>query len=203
MAEPPARPRRLSPQLDLFDWIRPAKAAPRGVDLAKRAGEVRRLVLAKYPGNSIDPDDIVQETLLTIHRRNSLPSAYDPSKSGFAHYVHIVAANVLGHMSKAPRYRLEAGEEDTDAVEVPDHRSPLDTIELGEDLDVDLDASRQLGELVPRRPRQLWEIALEQRKKEQASLAAEPVSAVQSRRTVSGYSRRAQRQAALPCLRAA
>lgn len=165
---------------------------------------MRRIVLAKFRGDRLDPDDLVQEVLLTIHRRNSLHSAFDPAKSGFVHYVHIVAANVLGHMTEAPRYRQEAG--DDDAPEVTD-QSPLDVLALAEDAGIDVSASRELGELVPRAPRQVWEFALEQRKAEQAQpgygLVVESVRAVQRTGTVSRYRRRDKSPATLPCLRAA
>jgi hypothetical protein len=141
------------------------RPVPRGVTFdAATLATIRRVVLAKVPLRRLDPDDVIQQVLLTIHRRNALPSAYDPSLSGLAHYVYMVGENVVGHMSDSPKWRRECLDSD-DELEATDDRAPLDAHAEVDEAAVNVDASRELGELVPRSPRQLWQIALEQRER--------------------------------------
>lgn len=167
--------RRHLDQLMLFEWVRPPEVAPtpaarslagRGIDITAKAGDIRKIVFAKFRVEALDRDDLLQEVLFTIHRRNSLPSAFDPARAEFSTYVCMVARNVISHMLEAPRWRTEAAEE-ADA-EPTGTCETVGAQELGEDLDVDVDASRALGEIVPRCPRQVWEIALEQRRAAQS-----------------------------------
>jgi DNA-directed RNA polymerase specialized sigma24 family protein len=84
---------------------------PATLDLATRSGEARLVILRVYgaacQSSRIDPEDFVQDVLLTLHRRQSQPSRYDPTRSGWAHYVCIVARTVLSHARKNRRRHAE------------------------------------------------------------------------------------------------
>jgi DNA-directed RNA polymerase specialized sigma24 family protein len=117
-------------------WPRKADdGTPLGIDLGKirsplqcRPGErprvtayeeMRRIVIAgKFAVRGYEPDEIVQEVALIIARRNHMPSAFDPRKSGFAHYIHILAKNQCINLSIARR----GNDELTDDGELPDDR---------------------------------------------------------------------------------
>jgi hypothetical protein len=74
---------------------------PLGIDLAKRAGEVQRLVFGCY-GKMIhrsgyDPEDVLQEVYKGIEARNQGKCPWDERKSSFGHYVHMVVRCVLAN----------------------------------------------------------------------------------------------------------
>ena len=157
-------------QLDLFAWRRPPAIvaptpAPRGIDIKASAAEIRRIILAKFNVPRLERDDLVQEVLLRIYVRNGLPCAYDPAKAALSTYVYRVTKNVIGHMLNAPRWKRLASEGDGEDVEEL-FAEQGDAVEAAETAGVDLQATRELGEIVPRRPRQVWELALEQRQAE-------------------------------------
>jgi DNA-directed RNA polymerase specialized sigma24 family protein len=84
---------------------------PASLDLHTRSHEVRLVILRVYGAalrsSRLDPDDFVQDVLLTLHRRQSQPSRYDPTRSGWSHYVCIVARTVLSHARKNRRRHAE------------------------------------------------------------------------------------------------
>ena len=81
--------------------LRMSKQTVRGIDLQKRAGEVAKLLFAGYGpqiyANRYDPDDVLQEVYKGLLVRNQGKCPWDPSKSSFGHYVHLVAGCLLSN----------------------------------------------------------------------------------------------------------
>lgn len=142
-----------------FAWPRSdADGTPLGIDLAKRAGEVRKLVIAgmKAPPG-VELDDLVQDVLFAIHRKNHQASAYDPRRASFGHYVHRVAICTLINSLPACRRAPEP--------------VGLDLVEVADDVPSAYDRLEALD--VPDVP-QPWELAIAQRRAEaEAETAAE------------------------------
>jgi hypothetical protein len=75
------------------------KGLRRGIDVARMYPEIRALVVAKFGQAGVDVEDLVQEVAAAIAVKNtSARSAFDPARSGFGHYVYLVARSKLGHM---------------------------------------------------------------------------------------------------------
>lgn len=70
-----------------------------GIDLVKRGHEVRKLLFAGFSGKmtraGYDPEEILQEVYRGIVARNQGRCRFDPKKSSFGHYVHMVINCVL------------------------------------------------------------------------------------------------------------
>lgn len=66
-----------------------------GIDVAKKAGDIQRIALKFFRGTGLDPNDLVQDVLCAILRKNGTPSAFDPSKASFSKYVYLVSRNVV------------------------------------------------------------------------------------------------------------
>lgn len=72
-----------------------------GIDLEGRYDEVRKLMFAGF-GRRIfhagyDPEDVLQEVYRGLLARNEGVCPWDPSKSSFGHYVHMVCSCVLAN----------------------------------------------------------------------------------------------------------
>lgn len=72
-----------------------------GIDLETRHNEVRKLLFAGF-GRRIyragyDPEDVLQEVFRGILARNRGKCPWDPEKSTFGHYVHMVCECVLNN----------------------------------------------------------------------------------------------------------
>lgn len=72
-----------------------------GIDLSKRANEVRKLLFAGFGRrmfiSGYDPDDVLQEVYRGILVRNAGTCPWDERKSSFGHYVHMVISCVLSN----------------------------------------------------------------------------------------------------------
>jgi len=79
-------------------WPRFDGSTPIGIDLAKSHQDVTRIVWKFFhvPGHPME--DLVQDVLLAIHRRNFTPSAFDPRKAKFATYTFMIAENVCRNL---------------------------------------------------------------------------------------------------------
>ena len=98
------------------------KGAKRGVDVGRMYGEIGAIVRAKFGNAGVDPDDLVQETAMTIERRNKLDCAFDPTVASFGKYVYLVASNVLGHLrGGAARRAHEVITVETEALDAHAH----------------------------------------------------------------------------------
>jgi DNA-directed RNA polymerase specialized sigma24 family protein len=142
------------------------KGAMRGVDVARMYSEIDKLVRAKYAGRDpgVDIDDLVQETVITISRRNGQGSAFDPARASFGKYVNMAASNTLGHLLGSKVRRTHAvmlpGDEALAALEVaselaqaapvgePTARTVGDLVEHLEDV---VDAAREEARVIRRR----------------------------------------------------
>jgi len=87
---------------------------PKGIDLAKRGHEVRKLFYAGYGRRVLkygyDPEDVLQDVFMGILVRNQGKCPFDPSKSSFGHYVHMVCGCIVSNYRR--RYsRLERNEQ--------------------------------------------------------------------------------------------
>lgn len=83
--------------------------APRlpGIDLKNRGHEVAKLLFAGF-GRRIhaagyDPDDVLQQVHLGLLARNQGKCPWDPKKSSFGHYVHMVCGCVLANYHRKQR----------------------------------------------------------------------------------------------------
>lgn len=77
---------------------------PVGIDLTRRAHEVRKLLFAGYGkrifASGYDPDDVLQEVYRKLLVANQGKSPWDPSKSSFGHYVHMVCGSALSNFHR-------------------------------------------------------------------------------------------------------
>jgi len=85
-----------------------------GIDLASRGHEVRKLFYAGYGRRVVkygyDPEDVLQEVYTGILVRNRGKCPFDPSKSSFGHYVHMVCGCIVSNYHR--RYsRLNRNEQ--------------------------------------------------------------------------------------------
>lgn len=86
------------------------KEPPLGIDLAARGHEVAKLLYAGFHGlmrsAGYDPQDVLQEVYKGILVRNRGKCPFDPRKSSFGHYVHMVCHCVLSNYHRRiQRYR--------------------------------------------------------------------------------------------------
>ncbi len=89
-------------------------ATPRGIDLDRRGHEVRKLFYAGYGRRVIkygyDPEDVLQEVYKGLLVRNRGKCPFDPGKSSFGHYVHMVCGCIVSNYRR--RYsRLSRNEQ--------------------------------------------------------------------------------------------
>jgi hypothetical protein len=72
-----------------------------GVDLRARGHEVRKLFYAGFARRALkygyDPDEVLQEVFAGILIRNQGKCPFDPEKSSFGHYVHMVCGCILSN----------------------------------------------------------------------------------------------------------
>lgn len=84
-----------------------------GIDLSKRAKEVRKLFFAGFARKVLwygyDPEDVLQDVYMGIMVRNAGKCPFDPAKASFGHYVHMVCGCIISNYRR--RYsRLERNE---------------------------------------------------------------------------------------------
>ena len=81
----------------------------RGIDLAKRGDEVRKLFYAAFARglikDGIDPEEALQEVYKGLLSRNRGTCPFDVTKSSFGHYVHIVTRCVLANFVRKEKTR--------------------------------------------------------------------------------------------------
>ena len=139
-------------------WPRSADdGTPLGIDIAAKAEDVRRIVLAKFghsaTSRGIDPDDLVQTVLLAILRRNRMPCAYDPRRSSFGHYVFRVTRSQFVNLTE-----VEARHHDGMPMETDDGRQ-RDVIDDRMNAEERYAAAEQANPA----PQPLWRISLDAR----------------------------------------
>jgi DNA-directed RNA polymerase specialized sigma24 family protein len=74
---------------------------PLGIDLDRRYMEVRKIFFAGFCARvfrmGYDPEDVFQELCKGLLIRNSGKCPFDPRKSSFGHYIHMVAGCILSN----------------------------------------------------------------------------------------------------------
>jgi DNA-directed RNA polymerase specialized sigma24 family protein len=87
--------------LELFKPVEKAVDIIRGVDLENRGHEVAKLFYAGFArsvmGRGYDPQEVLQEVYKGILIRNKGKCPFDPRKSTFGHYVHMVIKCILAN----------------------------------------------------------------------------------------------------------
>ena len=86
-------------------------AGPVGIDLVNRSHEVRKLLFKGF-GRRIrtqgyDGEDVLQEVYRGLLARNKGKCPWDPSKSSFGHYVHMVSGCILSNYHRKQRRRRQ------------------------------------------------------------------------------------------------
>lgn len=85
-----------------------------GIDLDRRAGEVRKLLFAGFGRrmflSGYDPEDVLQEVYKGILVRNAGKCPWDAAKSSFGHYVHMVCGCILSNYHRK-QYRTREMEQ--------------------------------------------------------------------------------------------
>ncbi len=87
-----------NPKQDVGVYI---SAPSLGIDLSRKAIDVKRLFYAGFAKKVIamgyNPDDVLQEVYKGILVRNNGKCPFDPSKSSFGHYVHMVSGCIVSN----------------------------------------------------------------------------------------------------------
>ncbi len=115
----------VAPEQDIFTLFSPTILVPkslptiivpnttRGIDLAKRGHEVRKLFYAGFARRVVnqghDPEEMLQEIYKGILIRNQGKCPFDPAKSSFGHYVHMICNCIIINYHK--RWSRIYGEE--------------------------------------------------------------------------------------------
>ena len=86
-------------------------SGPVGIDLASRGHEVKKLLFAgfghKIFSSGYDPEDVLQEVYRGLLARNQGRCPWDPGKSSFGHYVHMVCSCVVSNYHRKQRRRRQ------------------------------------------------------------------------------------------------
>lgn len=101
--------------LDVFSLFTPPPTiiVPRkiGIDLDKRGHEVKKLFYAGFASRVVrsgyDPEEVLQEVYAGILVRNKGKCPFDPQKSSFGHYVHMVTECILSNYHRKHSSRLK------------------------------------------------------------------------------------------------
>ena len=101
---------------------------PVGVDLKLKRQDVIKIVHKFFKVEGVSMDDLLQEVYVAISHKNHTPSAHNPKKSSFGHYVFMIANNVcINLVHKNKRHDKERTSIDTPQG-FDDSRTILDTI---------------------------------------------------------------------------
>lgn len=89
----------------------PRRTRPIGIDLDARHQEVAKLLYAGFGtqiyANGYDFEDILQEVFRKLIVSNQGKSPWDPSKSSFGHYVHMVCRSALYNVYRKDKRRKQ------------------------------------------------------------------------------------------------
>ncbi len=99
-----------------------------GVDLKVKRQDIIKIVHKFFKVDGVSMDDLLQEVYVAIAHKNHTPSAHNPKKSSFGHYVYMIANNVcINLVHKSKRYDKER-----ESLDAPnggdDSRTMLDTV---------------------------------------------------------------------------
>ena len=112
----------------------------KGIDLVNRGHEVRKLFYAGFMGRvaryGYDPEEVLQEVYAGLLVRNKGKCPFDPKKSSFGHYVHMVCECIISNYHRKHNRRAQAeqfGYTDLDGVEVDVASTDLATVEADQE----------------------------------------------------------------------
>jgi len=130
---------------------KPVQAKPPGIDLKGRGHEVRKLFYAGFARRVLrygyDPDEVLQEVYAGLLVRNRGKCPFDPSKSSFGHYVHMVCGCILSnyHRKHDRRAQFEVfGSKDADGEEIDFALSDAATVQADQDRQISTDVALSL-----------------------------------------------------------
>ena len=99
------------PSVDLSQIIFYECGVQIGIDLENRSDEVRKLFYAGFGSRCMasgyNPEDVLQEIYKGIIARNRGICPFDPRKSSFGHYVHMVCGCIIANYHRKMRKRME------------------------------------------------------------------------------------------------
>lgn len=96
----------------------PPRPDPWATEGQTAAEAVRRLVLALRLPDELDREDVVQEVMTAIVKKNRQPSAWDPRRASFSKYVHQVANSTICNMlAKQRRHRCDSLDDDPELAD--------------------------------------------------------------------------------------
>jgi DNA-directed RNA polymerase specialized sigma24 family protein len=88
-------------------------STPLGVDVDAKMKDITKIVYKHFHIKDVGMDELLQEVRAAIIHKNHSPSAHNPKKSSFSHYVFMVARNVVRNLvQKKKRYDREILSED-------------------------------------------------------------------------------------------
>lgn len=112
----------------------------KGIDLVNRGHEVRKLFYAGFMGRvaryGYDPEEVLQEVYAGLLVRNRGKCPFDPKKSSFGHYVHMVCECIISNYHRKHNRRAQAeqyGYTDLDGNEVDVAYTDLATVEADQE----------------------------------------------------------------------
>ena len=88
------------------------KEKPPGIDLKGRGHEVRKLFYAGFSKRVVrygyDPEEVLQEVYAGLLVRNNGKCPFDPKKSSFGHYVHMVCECIVSNYHRKHNRRAQS-----------------------------------------------------------------------------------------------
>jgi hypothetical protein len=111
-----------------------------GIDLVNRGHEVRKLFYAGFFGRvaryGYDPEEVLQEVYAGLLVRNRGKCPFDPKKSSFGHYVHMVCECIISNYHRKHNRHAQAeqfGYTDLDGNEVDVAGTDLASVEADQE----------------------------------------------------------------------
>lgn len=99
------------PAFNLADVVMDTCGVKKGVDLDNRAHEVRKLFYAGFGARCVasgyNPEDVLQEIYKGLIARNRGICPFDPRKSSFGHYVHMVCGCIMANYHRKAKRAKE------------------------------------------------------------------------------------------------
>ena len=124
------------------------KPKPPGIDLKGRGHEVRKLFFAGFARRVLrygyDPDEVLQEVYAGLLVRNNGKCPFDPRKSSFGHYVHMVCECIVSNHHRKHNRRAQSevfGATNRDGEEIDFALSDAATVQADQDRQISTDVA--------------------------------------------------------------
>ena len=99
------------PIYDLASALTDTCGVKKGIDLENRSDEVRKLFYAGFGARCVasgyNPEDVLQEIYKGLIARNRGICPFDPRKSSFGHYVHMVCGCIIANYHRKMKKKME------------------------------------------------------------------------------------------------